>query len=68
MKVLAINDALHVILEESVQFDTDLPEFKTKGNIASLGVNLPEKTRCVIILCLPKIIRLRVHAFEYTPT
>lgn len=29
--MLAIDDGLHIIHEESVQFDTDLPEFKTEG-------------------------------------
>ena len=37
LKVVAINEALEVITEAHIQFDTDLPEFETSGGVNTNG-------------------------------
>uniref|UniRef100_A0A8C5PM27 Xylulose kinase n=1 Tax=Leptobrachium leishanense TaxID=445787 RepID=A0A8C5PM27_9ANUR len=33
LKVIAVNEHLHVVYEDNVQFDKDLPEFRTQGGV-----------------------------------
>lgn len=54
MKVLAIDDALHILHEEAVQFDTDLPEFNTEGsNWPPYIIQVSTVNKCVCKYAVP---------------